>query len=193
MIIPQSCRSQILKNLHSAHQGVSKMTARAQQTVYWPGIETAIRNTRYNCQKCNESAPSQRREPLQLSPAQIYPFQHICMDFFQLGHHSYLSVVDRFSGWIAVYHFANRTTSSKLITVCRDLFATYGAPEEISTDSGLQFTSSEFREFLKNWGIHHQLSSAEYLQWSCCGLAEATVLALCCNHMAGRGQCGAAE
>ena len=173
VVIPASCRSTILKNLHSAHQGVSKMMARARDTVYWPGIETAIRNTRYNCQRCNESAPSQRSEPLQLSPAPLYPFQQICMDFFQRGHHAYLSVVDRFSGWISVYHFPNRTTSSKLINSCRDLFATYGAPEEISTDGGLQFTSAEFQEFLKNWGTRHRLSSAEYPQSN--GRAEASV------------------
>jgi len=173
LIIPQACRSRILKSLHSAHQGTTKMMARAQQTVYWPRLGLEIRNTRYNCQKCNERAPSQPSEPLQLTPSPIYPFQSICMDFFQLGHHEYISIVDRFSCWIAIYHFPNGTTSGKLIKVCRDLFTAYGAPEEVSTDGGLQFTSSEFQGFLKDWGIKFRLSSAEYPQSN--GRAEASV------------------
>ena len=37
LVVPSSLRANILRNLHSAHQGVSKMSARALQTVYWPG------------------------------------------------------------------------------------------------------------------------------------------------------------
>ena len=173
LIIPSSLRPQILRSLHAAHQGVSKMMARARQAVYWPGLEMAVKNTRYNCQKCSELAPSQSSEPPKISPTPIYPFQHICMDFFQSGHHNYLAIVDRFSGWIAVYHFPNQTTSRKLMEVCRDVFAAYGAPEEISTDGGTQFTSSEFQAFMGDWGITHRLSSAEYPQSN--GRAEAGV------------------
>ena len=35
---------------------------------------------------------------------------------------------------------------------------------KIASDGGPQFTSSEFKSFLKTWEIHHRLSSAEYPQ-----------------------------
>ena len=38
LVIPQQLRGQCLSALHSAHQGVSSMTARAVSTLYWPGI-----------------------------------------------------------------------------------------------------------------------------------------------------------
>ena len=44
------------------------------------------------------------------------------------------------------------------------MFPSYGFPEEISTDGGPQFTSHQFKLFLKTWDIHHRLSSAEYPQ-----------------------------
>ena len=44
------------------------------------------------------------------------------------------------------------------------LFIAYGAPEEISTDSGPQFTSNEFQNFLHHWGVRHHQSSANYPQ-----------------------------
>ena len=43
------------------------------------------------------------------------------------------------------------------------LFESYGALEEISSDGGPQFTSTEFQLFLKDWGVH-RTSSAGYTQ-----------------------------
>ena len=80
------------------------MNSRAQATVYWPGILNNIRSTRYNCQHCNNIAPSQPSEPMIVSITPEYPFQYLCADYFELNGHNYLSVVDRFSGWIMVYH-----------------------------------------------------------------------------------------
>ena len=44
IIIPTSYRKQVLQNLHAAHQGTSGMLARANQTVYWPGMHASVRN-----------------------------------------------------------------------------------------------------------------------------------------------------
>ena len=49
IIIPPSLRQQILTVLHSAHQGVTSMTSRAESTVFWPGITPAITALRANC------------------------------------------------------------------------------------------------------------------------------------------------
>ena len=43
-VIPTSQRKKILKSLHSAHQGVVGMKTRANESVYWPGMSTSIRN-----------------------------------------------------------------------------------------------------------------------------------------------------
>ena len=64
IVIPKALRNQILHCLHAAHQGTSGMSARANQTVYWPGLNAAIRTHRNNCTPCNQIAPSQPAEPL---------------------------------------------------------------------------------------------------------------------------------
>ena len=173
IVIPKMCRKPILQSLHAAHQGVTGMQSRANQTVYWPGLHAAIKNHKQSCQSCIEISPKQSQEPLILSPPPEYPFQQICADYFEHESHSYLSIVDRFSYWLNIYHFSNSATSSSLIAEFRKLFGSYGVSEEISSDGGPQFTSSSFQQFLKNWGVNFRISSAQYPQSN--GRAELAV------------------
>ena len=141
------------------------MTKRAKQTVYWPSITNSIRNTRYNCQRCNNIAPSQSKEPLIISKTAEYPFQYICADYFEIKGNHYLAVVDRFSSWIMIYHFpTTKLNHQSMIDTCRELFTTYGTPEEISSDGGPQFIAHLFQEFLHQWDVQPRLSSGEYPQ-----------------------------
>ena len=66
------------------------------------------------------------------------------MDYFFIGEHAYLVIVDRYSGWPSVFHFRpGQTTAGHLISVLRNHFATFGIPEESSSDGGPQFESQE--------------------------------------------------
>ena len=164
-VIPKKLRQLTLERLHGAHQGVVSMKRRANTSVYWPGLSSAIATRRQTCLGCDEHAPSQPAEPIIQTPSPEWPFQQICMDYFSLDVYSYLVTVDRFSGWPCVYHMKKGdATSSEWIKICRELFGTYGVPEEIASDGGPQFKSEEFSQFLKVWGIHHRKSSVEYPQ-----------------------------
>ena len=174
IVIPTSYRKQVLQNLHAAHQGTSGMLARANQMVYWPGMNASVRNYKSSCQTCIKISPSQSQEPLLLAPIAEWPFQQICADFFENEGHSYLTIVDRYSSWLNIYHFPHQTANSNaIITQFRSLFSSYGVSEELSTDGGPQFTSNTFQQFLKDWGVKHRLSSAGYPQSN--GRAELAV------------------
>ncbi len=49
VVIPLTLRDNCIQALHSAHQGTSMMTARAESSVFWPGITKAISNARAGC------------------------------------------------------------------------------------------------------------------------------------------------
>ncbi|MEL6806059.1 MAG: integrase zinc binding domain-containing protein, partial [Bacteroidota bacterium] len=49
VVVPNQFRQLILQLLHFAHQGVAGMRSRADMCVYWPGISSAIKQTRSNC------------------------------------------------------------------------------------------------------------------------------------------------
>lgn len=87
---PKRTSKHYMQILHAAHQGTSAMSARANQNVYWPEMNTAIGNHRSICTICNEIAPRQSAEPLILTPETEWPFQKICADYFEHEGHTYL-------------------------------------------------------------------------------------------------------
>ena len=165
VVIPSALRPLVLETLHSAHQGVTGMTLRAQASVWWPGITPQIKETRDKCRVCHECAPSQPRAPPEPLQSPDYPFQQLASDYFQLGGYHYLVIVDRFSGWPAVQFSGVSTGNSRQLQEwLRDYFATYGIPEELATDGGLTYTLYETQKFLADYGIKHRLSSVALAQ-----------------------------
>ena len=94
IVIPPSLRHHVLSTLHSAHQGVTSMTSRAESTVFWPGITPAIRALRESCNHCNRMAPSQPSAPPSATTPPSYPFQSLCADFIHYKDMNYLVIVD---------------------------------------------------------------------------------------------------
>ena len=83
--------------------------------------------------------------------------------------------VDAYSKWPFVT-VMNSTTVEKTIDALRQLFATYGIPEQLISDNGSQFTSEAFAVFLKTNGVRHTRSAPYYLATN--GLAERFVQSL---------------
>jgi len=63
IVVPPSLRQEVLDVLHSAHQVDTSMTARAETSVFWPGITPDISALRSSCQQCNRNAPSNPSAP----------------------------------------------------------------------------------------------------------------------------------
>lgn len=82
LVIPTSLRETYLRALHSAHQGITMMTAKAEASVLWPGISADIADHRANCTLCNSMAPSQASLPPTPLITPTRPFQSICADYF---------------------------------------------------------------------------------------------------------------
>ena len=53
IVIPESLRENVSKNLHSAHQGTSGMFARALAIVFWPGLTALLEATYGKCCTCH--------------------------------------------------------------------------------------------------------------------------------------------
>ena len=164
IVIPPSLRRDVLSTLHAAHQGTTSMTLRAESSVFWPGISNDINNVRNTCYHCNRNAPSNPTAPPTPLQNPIYPFQQVCCDYFHLKGHTYLVLVDRYSNWPVV---ERGNGAEGLIKCLKTSFITFGIPEELASDGGAEFTSSQCQQFLENWGIHHRQSSVGFPHSNC--------------------------
>ena len=119
------------------------MVARAEASVFWPGITTAIIRLHNSCNHCNRMAPSQPSAQPTPPILPIYPFQAVCADYFKYAGSNYLLVVDRYSNWLVVERA--KDGSKGLISCLGHTFVTYGISDELSSDGGPEFTSSEHK------------------------------------------------
>ena len=77
----------------------------------------------------------------------------------------YLVIDDRYSNWPIIERA--KDGAKGLVNCLRRLFATFGIPDECATDGGPEFTATCTRQFFKDWGIHHRLSSVAFPHSNC--------------------------
>nr|XP_027214449.1 uncharacterized protein K02A2.6-like [Penaeus vannamei] len=146
--------SRVLAELHAEHQGIVRTKAIARTFVWWPGIDNDITTYVRNCEGC----AFQQNNP---APCKTHPWRHLVLHgreytllcrSFSRSH--FLDCVDSFSKWPEVIPMTS-TTAYSTVRVLMSLFATHGIPEQIVSDNGPQFVSSEFDSFCKGNNIKH--------------------------------------
>ena len=157
IVIPPTLRATMLHGLHAAHQGVAAMKSHAQESVCWLNITVEIAKLRMDCEGCNQKAKSNAMLPPADPQVAEFPFQYTCSDYFNSHDKDYIVVVDRYSNWLIV--FESRGGAPRLVNELRQVFATFGAPTEITTYGGPTYTAEVTQKFLQDWGVKHRLTS----------------------------------
>ena len=97
VVIPPSCRNNIMVDLHGSHAGINKAMDQARMCVYWPSMEADMTDYIKRCLTCIECSnlPVEIPKPHEVPPG---PWVKIGIDFFQdhLGK-KHLIVADYFS------------------------------------------------------------------------------------------------
>ncbi|QQP58118.1 Uncharacterized protein FKW44_003332 [Caligus rogercresseyi] len=95
IVIPPSAVKDVLKRLHSSHQGIEKTKRRTRQTVYWPGYTNDIKATVEACSSCQYFRPSLPQEPLVQEKVPPRPFEMATSDLSYYGGDQYLPTVNQ--------------------------------------------------------------------------------------------------
>ena len=170
VIIPPSLRNRLLQELHEEHPGIVAMKAIARSYIWWPNLNAEIELTGKTCEVCQavqNTPPSAQLYPWRW-PTQVW--QRVNVDFAEKDGNYFLGLIDSHSKWIEVAYMRS-TTAQSTIDQMRLWFAAYGLPEEFVSDSGPQFISQEFTDFLrmklnKHWYLRtiHRLMGQQNAQ-----------------------------
>jgi hypothetical protein len=93
-------------------------------------------------------------------------------DYLTWRKQEYVFFVDGFSGWVELYAAPSRTPAA-LTKITRLQMMRQGVPRKIQADQGSTYSSHEYAEFCKKWGIQLRLSSPKHEQGN--AVAEANV------------------
>ena len=162
----------MLYRLQYAHSGVVSALLLARESIYWPGMSGEIKQFIEMCDVCRAFDRKQPKETLIPHEVPDRPWAKVGVDLFTYGGRNYLICVDYYSSFWEIDSL-DKTTSGAVVHKLKSHFARHGILETCVSDNGPQFTSTEFKEFSRQWKFVHVTSSPAYLQRS--GKVEAAV------------------
>ena len=84
IVIPESCRHEILDQLHEGHFGIDRTKLHARDSVYWPNINKDIECLVKTCDLCQEHSHRNSKDPAIPRDIPIQAWTTIQMDLFTL-------------------------------------------------------------------------------------------------------------
>ena len=141
------------------HPGMSRMKSLARSHIWWPHLDEDIETLCKSCSSCLAVKSCPAAAPLHPWSWPSRPWQRVHLDFAGpfMGS-KFLLLVDAHSKWPEIYRMSS-TSVHNTITILRNIFSSFGLPEQLVTDNGSEFTSSEFLEFMSQNGIKHILTA----------------------------------
>ena len=153
VVVPQVAREAVIKILHEAHPGISRMKSLARGIVWWPGIDKDLEEKVAACEACQVN----HKSPTPLHPWEFpsLPWSRVHVDFAGpfLGK-QFIILVDASTKWLEVGIVAC-PSSQQAVKFLRSVFSNHGLPDILVSDNGSAFSSSEFEEFVKHNGFRH--------------------------------------
>ena len=73
------------------------------------------------------------------------------------GHMYLTAIIDWYSRKIVGWNLSDTLGTAYVLEAVKDAVATYGTPEILNSDHGCQFTSKEYKEMIRNYGIKQSM------------------------------------
>ena len=101
-VIPPSLRGEILRKLHSAHQGIQASIRRARESVFWPGMGKDTETFVQRCAMRNANPTCNQKQPMIAHEILGLPWNKIASDLFEHQGKDFLVTVDYYSDFFEV-------------------------------------------------------------------------------------------
>jgi len=151
-----------------AHGGLGKTLYRLKTWYFWPKMTKQVRDVILSCEVCKQSkAPNQILRPPMGDPVRSERvFQHLYLDLLgpyprsTSGHTGIIVVLDHKSKFTFLEPIRRFTAAPIVEFLEKRIFHTFGVPEMITTDNGVQFRANLFKNLLEKYGVTHRFTAA---------------------------------
>ena len=171
-VIPRALRYQTMKQRHSSHIGINGSLRSARECLFWPGMNTEIKEYISQCEICTQYSGKESKETLMSHEAPDRLWEKIAVDICTTDGKDYLITVHCFSNFWEIDRLRD-TKASTCVRKLKSHFERNGIPDIVTSDNGPQFTYSEFALFTRKWGFEHRTRSPGHQQAN--GQAESAV------------------
>ena len=94
IIVPKTLQTEMLKEIHESHLGMTKCKQLARDYIFWPGMDKQIEDTVSRCCICQSFKNMPHSETLINHDIPDIPINKIGVDFFQMNQRNFLILVD---------------------------------------------------------------------------------------------------
>jgi len=155
----------ILKAHKIGHERIEKTYERLKKKFYWKNMFADVKRVIGNCHTCIINRSQKYPEPTEQYPSKVEgPFTHMGLDIVgplpvtKKGNQYIIVTVDYFTKWVEAEPLQT-ITSQDVAAFLSNVFARHGAPEVITTDNGVQFSSDFTKLFLDLYDVYVRFTS----------------------------------
>jgi transposase InsO family protein len=171
-LVPAAFRRPIFEAIHClAHPGIRASRRLIASRFVWPGLASQVAAWCRDCLHCQRAKAS--RQPHTSPQAITNPlqrFSHLHIDLVgplppsSDGFSHLLTIVDRSTRWAEAIPLRSTTADSCAAALVQGWVARFGVPQQITSDRGVQFTSSVWSSFVSRLGIKSKLTTPYHPQ-----------------------------
>ena len=157
IVVSMTQRAVLKEKLHSTHLGIEGCCRRARECLYWPNMNSDIRDYVSKCPTCRKYEVANLAEPLMVHEVPDRPWAKVGVDLFRFADRDYFCTVDYMGNFWEIDHLQNREAKT-VITKLKHHFAWHGIPDQVVTDMGLSSVAGIFLPLQKSGVLHIHLS-----------------------------------
>ena len=100
IVVQATLRKSLTEKLHQVHMGVESTLRRARTSLWWPGMNSQLKQFISLCQVCQSFQRNNRKESLMSHSVPDRHWSKIAADLLEFKGEQYLVLVDFYSDWI---------------------------------------------------------------------------------------------
>lgn len=110
LVVPATLRDEIKKKLHTSHMGVEGKLRRARECVFWPQMNSELKDYITACEICQAHSDRQQKETLKPHPMTSQPWERVGAGIMECKEKTFLVIVDYYSGFFEVDQLRSTTS-----------------------------------------------------------------------------------